>query len=112
MEIFIDTNVFVEFFQQSQGSLQELELLLEVIQKTKSNLWLPEQVKREFWKNRENKIKKLVSDFEKHSTMGDNPPLLIREDPRFEELCQAVERVDHLRRIIAHETKKGVDEHL
>ncbi|QDU16854.1 hypothetical protein CA11_46900 [Gimesia maris] len=108
MHVFIDANILVGFFELASDSLMELEKLIAVIKSESSTLWLPEQAKREFWKNRENSIKKHVRDFEQHRTLGD-APLLVREHPKFNELKKKSKKVDEIRREIAAHIKIEVD---
>src|SRR4051812_44186175 len=99
MHVFIDANIFVKFFELASDNLDELEKLVAVI-KAGATLWLPEQAKREFWKNRESNIKKLVREFEAHDAAG-KAPLLVRENPKFAELVEYAKVVDELRYKIA-----------
>lgn len=108
MHVFIDANILVGFFELSSDSLVELEKLIAVIKSHGATLWLPEQAKREFWKNRENNIKRHVREFEQHRALGE-APLLVRESPAFEELAKRAKHVDELRREITASVKAGVD---
>lgn len=109
MHIFIDANILVSFFEIKPGSLSELEKLISVVNLGKATLWLPEQTKREFWRNREKNIKKSIQDFEQWKSLG-NAPLLIRENPQFTELADKAKEVDEIRRNIAKIIKGEIDE--
>jgi len=108
MHVFIDANIFVGFFELASDSLAELEKLIAVIDTGGATLWLPEQAKREFWKNRENNIKKHVRDFEQHRALGE-APLLVRESPTFGDLAKLAKHIDERRREIAASVKGEVD---
>ena len=108
MHVFIDANIFVGFFELAKDSLAELEKLIAVVKTGGATLWLPEQAKREFWKNRENNIKKHVQDFEQHQALG-SAPLLVRENPKFAELAKQAKHVDEQRREIVALVKSEVD---
>lgn len=108
MHVFIDANILVGFFELKSDSLAELEKLIAVVKTGGATLWLPEQAKREFWKNRENNIKTHVRDFEQHRALG-NPPLLVRESPAFDELGKLAKQVDDQRREIVALVKSEVD---
>jgi hypothetical protein len=56
MIIFIDTNVFLSFYQFTNDDLEQLKKLAVLLEDNKVSLCLPEQVIREFNRNRENKI--------------------------------------------------------
>lgn len=57
MNLFIDTNLFLNFYHFSSDDLEELEKLIVLISNEKIRLILPEQVKDEFYRNREVKLK-------------------------------------------------------
>lgn len=56
MNVFIDTNIFLSFFHYSSVELEELNKLIVLIKNHQIHLLLPEQVKQEFYRNRDNKI--------------------------------------------------------
>lgn len=54
--LFIDTNVYLTFFHFSNEDLKELKKLIALINTGNLKLYLPEQTKNEFYRNREVKI--------------------------------------------------------
>lgn len=56
MNLFIDTNVFLSFYHLTSDDLEELKKLTVLLRQRKIRLWLPEQVRVEFWRNREIRI--------------------------------------------------------
>jgi len=56
INIFIDTNIFLSFYHFSSDDLEELKKLTVLLEEKKVCLYLPEQVQREFYRNREVKI--------------------------------------------------------
>lgn len=108
MHIFIDANILVSFFEIKPGSLSELEKLISVVKLGKATLWLPEQTKREFWRNREKNIKKSIQEFEQWQSLG-NTPLLVRENPQFDDLAKKAKEVDEIKRSIAKVIKGEID---
>jgi hypothetical protein len=87
MNLFIDTNIFIDFYEATAESLVELEKLHVVIRRGGITLWLPDQVQKEFWKHRETAIEKHLAKFAGAGGMGD-PPCLVKEDPEFRELTK------------------------
>lgn len=85
MHIFIDANVFLSFYEASADALLELSKIEAVVKTGKATLWLPDQVKREFWKNREGSIGAALREFEKFPGLGP-VPRLVRENSEFEQL--------------------------
>lgn len=86
MHLFIDTNVLLEFYSASSDSLVELSKLEAMLKNGKAKLWITDQVKREFWKNRSEKIECIMRSFE--NAGGNSIPLLIREDEEFKEYLE------------------------
>jgi hypothetical protein len=66
-----------------------LEKLAVLLRSGKATLWLPRQTRREFWKNREKGIKKLMEEFSNHNLLG-KAPLLVREDGSYKSLKDAL----------------------
>ncbi len=58
MNLFIDTSLYLSFYDNTNDNLEELKKLLEV----NCDIWLPEQVCDEFYRNRENNINKALED--------------------------------------------------
>lgn len=56
MNLFIDTNIFLSFYHLSSDDLEEIHKLAILLDKGEVKLFLPEQIKDEFKRNRENKI--------------------------------------------------------
>lgn len=63
MNLFIDTNVLLNFFHFSKDRLEELEKVLVLQNYGKINIWLTDQVELEFSKNREAKIADALKKF-------------------------------------------------
>lgn len=86
MHIFIDANIYLGFYEATSDSLLELEKLFTVLkQKKGAKLWLPDQVKREFWKNRDGSVASVLKEFAKLNGLG-SIPRLVQEDPEFDQL--------------------------
>ncbi len=64
MNIFIDTNVFLSFFHLTSDELEELKKLAVLAGGGEATLFLPEQVKSEFRRNRANKIADAIKRLE------------------------------------------------
>ena len=96
MHLFIDTNVFIGFYEMSSDRLDELEKLITVIKRKEATLWLPDQVRDEFWKNREGSVIKAIKEFESRTFLP-AVPLLIREDPIFPKLMTQVRAAEIIR---------------
>jgi len=62
MELFIDTNIYLNLYHFTDDDLDKLEGLLILIRDKKINLYLTTQVRHEFARNRESKIHKAITD--------------------------------------------------
>jgi predicted nucleic acid-binding protein len=61
MFVFIDTNVLLSFYHFTSDDLDELQKLTDEIKAGAITFALPDQVKQEFWRNRESKIADALS---------------------------------------------------
>ncbi len=107
MHIFIDANVYLSFYEQSQDALVELAKLAAVIKGGQATLWLPDQVKREFWKNREGSISSTMDEFGKGISLG-AIPRLVREDPEFGALTDLISAANKKRAEIISRVQQAV----
>src|SRR5438093_13660560 len=56
MNLFVDTNTFLSFYHFSSDDLDQLRKVIDLIKSGQIRLILPEQVRDEFWRNRDVKI--------------------------------------------------------
>lgn len=56
MHLFIDTNIYLSFLHYTSDELEELKKLAALLQPAKLQLYLPQQVVDEFYRNRESKV--------------------------------------------------------
>jgi hypothetical protein len=62
MHLFIDANIFLLFYQFSKDDLEELDKLRVLLRKNELTLWLPDQVREELRRKRENVIAPALKD--------------------------------------------------
>jgi hypothetical protein len=84
MNVFIDANIFLSFYHLTNEDLEELRKALVLHDNKKITLWLPEQVKDEFVRNRHIKIADAVRRFEE-DTLNNQIPQMMRG---YEEHCK------------------------
>ena len=65
LHLFIDTNAFLSFFAYTKDDVEELKKLASLIEAKQVSLYLTEQVRDEFYRNREKKLSESISQFEK-----------------------------------------------
>lgn len=96
MNLFIDTNVLLNFFHFSKDSLEELKKIFVLQNYGKISLWLPDQVELEFSRNRETKIADALKKF-----LDEKPnsgiPHVARGYPESDLLIEALKQVNSSR---------------
>jgi len=75
LNLFIDTNVFLSFFHLSSDDLEEIHKLAVLIEKGDVILWLPEQVKDEFKRNRESRVFDAIKKLKEQKTKAQFPQI-------------------------------------
>ncbi|WP_435634401.1 PIN domain-containing protein [Pseudomonas solani] len=65
LNVFIDTNIFLNFYSFSDDKLEILDELIELSAPDKITIHLPKQVENELKRNRESKLQTAMSDFKK-----------------------------------------------
>ena len=63
MHIFIDANIFLDFYRLSYGDLEELRKIAKLTENEKITLYLSELLVDEYSRNRENAIAQAVNQF-------------------------------------------------
>lgn len=86
MNLFIDTNVFLSFYHLSNDDLEEIHKLAVLLDKGDVKLWLPEQVKDEFKRNRENKISDALKKLKEQ-----------QKKPQFPQICKDYDEYSEIR---------------
>lgn len=63
MNLFIDTNIFIDFYRRSSADIEELQKLVEYIVRGKFALYVPDQILKEVERNRDTTISNAVTEF-------------------------------------------------
>ena len=95
MNLFIDTNIFFSFYHFSKDDLGEIHKLTVLIENGEVVLWLPEQVKDEFKRNRENKINDSMKNLEEQ-----------KNKTQFPEICKDYNEYQEMRDLQTEYNKK------
>lgn len=85
MDLFIDTNIFLNFFHYSSDDLEELKKLAVVLREGRLRLLLPEQVVVEFHRNREAKIADSLKRL-RDTRLSPQFPQMCKDYPEYDEL--------------------------
>ncbi|HAT8643592.1 PIN domain-containing protein [Legionella pneumophila] len=89
MNLFIDTNIFLSFFHFTNDDLEEIRKLEVLIDKKEVVLWLPEQVKNEFYRNRENKLFDTIKKI-KELNINLQFPQIFKDYPEYQQIKQSI----------------------
>lgn len=95
MNIYIDTNILLSFYHLSSDDLEELKKLIILLQQKRVTLWLPEQTKIEFKRNRANKIADALKRLQEQR-LNMQFPQLAKEYDEYGKLRKALKESDEI----------------
>lgn len=107
MNIFIDTNILLNFYHLSGPDLDELLKVIKLAENKKLNVLVPMQVRDEFLRNRENVIRDALNQFAKTKAVS-SVPNLVRTNPKWPELRKAIQGVNDLVKELQEETNTEI----
>jgi predicted nucleic acid-binding protein len=88
IHLFIDTNAFLSFFAYTKDDVEQLKKLASLIKAEQLKLYFTEQVRDEFYRNREKKLSESISHFEK-SLISIGIPRFMAEYPQVDDYLRA-----------------------
>jgi predicted nucleic acid-binding protein len=91
MQLFIDTNILLSFYSLNQDDLDELNKLIEAIDKQQIVLLLTDQIVDEFNRNREQRIDGAIKSLRNQTF-----------NPQFPQLCEDYPEIDRVREALKH----------
>lgn len=89
LNLYIDTNVYLTFYHFSNEDLKELQKLIALINTTNIKLYLPEQTKNEFYRNREVKISDSLEKI-RSSKLPNQFPMICHSYEEYAEMKKAL----------------------
>lgn len=104
LRLFLDTNVFLSFYELSGEDLEELKKLAVAIAGGGSVLYMPDHVLNEFCRRRAGTISESLKGVESRPIPRSYPRMMINL-ARFDELDDALERASRLRKELLDETR-------
>jgi hypothetical protein len=112
MNLFIDTNVFLSFYHLTSDDLEELNKLIVLLRGKEVKLWLPEQVRSETRRNRDNKIADALKRM-KEQKLAPQFPQFCKDYPEYATLRQLQrDYEDHLKRLTNQITDDAIENRL
>jgi predicted nucleic acid-binding protein len=88
IHLFIDTNAFLSFFAYTKDDVEQLKKLASLIKTEQVRLYFTEQVRDEFYRNREKKLSESISQFEKN-LISIGIPRFMAEYPQVDDYLRA-----------------------
>jgi predicted nucleic acid-binding protein len=111
MNIFIDTNVLLSFYEYSKEDLEELRKLVPIVNNSAHKLLLTKQVVDEFYRNRENVIANTLKEFEREVLKIKIPPIFKSYEEHVE-LTKSMENSAKIRSKLIDSLKKDISNEL
>jgi hypothetical protein len=106
MHLFLDTNIYLNFYKLSDDDLEQLRKLSVAVRQSGTTLYLTDQVRAEFRRNREKTIAdslKLLEDVR----LPKGFPRLFMNLPAYEELRQTLDSFEGLRSGLIKEVREA-----
>lgn len=110
MNIFIDTNVFLNFYHYSNDDLEELKKLAVLIDQRKVILHLPQQIIDEFNRNRSSKIADAIKRL-RNQKLNLQFPQLTKDYPEYKKLRDAQKEYSKSHKELIKKIESDVDQH-
>jgi predicted nucleic acid-binding protein len=95
INLFIDTNIFLSFFHLTSEDLEELKKLVVLVDNGQIRLFLPEQVRHEFVRNRGAKILDAMRKLQ-NAKFSLSFPSFAKDYPEYLELRDLMKKADAL----------------
>ncbi len=96
MNLFIDTNIFLNFYNLSEDDLESLKQIAIMIESKKINLYIPDQVKIEFFKNRDKVISEALKRI-KDSSISPNASQIVKSHKNYNQLIDSLKQYEKVR---------------
>ncbi len=109
MNVFIDTNIFLNFYYFSKEELNSLKEIFKSNQSGGVKVILTEQVRNEFYRNRENKIAQALKAF-RVNELQISMPYFMKEYEEFNKLSEGVRALQILKNALDDKVVKDIIE--
>lgn len=108
MNLFIDTNIYLTFYHYSSDDLEELKKLAVAIKGAEITLYLTEQVRNEFKRNRESKIADALKRLDAQK-LSDQFPQMCQEYEEYKALREALKRYEENKNRICQKLQSDIE---
>lgn len=108
MNVFVDTNVLLDFFRLSQGDLDELRKVARLEEAGKITLFLSDYLKDEFLRNREKVITEALAQFKKSEVVLHLPNIVRMDDEEGQFSTLASDLKERIKKAESQVREKGL----
>lgn len=109
IHLFIDTNIYLSFYHFSNDDLEELKKLKTLITTDKVILYITEQVKDEFSRNRENKLSDAIKRL-KDGKVEVSMPTFSKVYPLYSKIAEEVKEIKKKKQKLIDEIKQDISD--
>ena len=107
MNLFIDTNIFLHFYEYSGDDLDELRKLTVLIKNSDLKLFLPQQVIDEFKRQRDGTLAKCLNDF-KRAKFETQFPQVTKHYDQYQKMREAIQVYDENKQALLKRLKDDI----
>ena len=106
--LYLDTNVYLSFYHLSNDDLEELKKLSVLTNSGKLILYLPEQTKNEFYRNRDTKIADAIKRFNDNKLNNVFPQIIKDYEFEYNLMRNAAKEYEKNKQLILENIKKDI----
>ncbi len=112
MKLFIDTNIFLSFYDFTEHDLEQIKKIINLLNEKKLNLILTEQIRDEFFRQRESTIDNSIKNLEKFK-LKQQIPRFIHYHEGYREFDEKLKEVEKAKQsLIKHVRKQALSSDL
>lgn len=104
MNVFIDTNLYLDFYRMGQDKLDELNKVFALHEYGKLKIWLPELLINEFWRNRSKVVADNIKEIEKD--YKPSLPHIFRQHENQKQFLGAVSEANRIKNTILEDIQQ------
>lgn len=106
--LFIDTNVFLRIFRKTSDTINEVEVLLELIESKKIELYTTEQISEEYFRNVERELEEALQEI-KQIPEKVELPRLTQQFPHASQILKAFADIQAAKKSLIEEATQAIE---
>jgi len=107
MNVFIDTNILLNFYRRSKNELEELRKIAGLSKRQKIRLLISDYLKDEFYRNREGEIARSIKAFENNPTDWSIPNIFTAY-PEFAEITEYKKKIEKAKKSLLNTVRRDI----